>query len=332
MNKISEDNQTLGETPQPISNTRHILAGLGSAVAAEKTHQLGSLGYMAAAGNGHADINDAAQMRKSDALGRWFRRRGSYVTPERPIDALGVKTLNVNSKPGAAGYNMFTDTAYLGRGVHPGLWGHEAGHAAGSRKLLWSQQVGKTGFGLGNLYALLGTKDKDKADKAALISSGLFAAGVLPSEIDASRRGFSMMRKLPFSQRLKSFVGLPTYLGMTALPFLGVKIKDMMGGFNPRVEKQASSTSTGRLKLASAFIKVSMKLPSGVGRLTGKDWGKWLGYTDKEWAKFSPQLPGKSIVKPGERAMSMEDMLAKFKLHMQGQEDNVRHFTENIPD
>lgn len=142
------------------------------------------------------------------------------------------------TKPFADGYHSAADMVnkniYVPKGTHPGIWAHEAGHVVGSPLHHEAQLLGKLGGGLGAFKALWLDKHKDEAENSAMWAGLLQGAGTLPSEIDASARGFKMLKGMPLKSRMMAGVGLPTYAIGTLLPYLGVQVKDYLGGYSKR--------------------------------------------------------------------------------------------------
>jgi hypothetical protein len=94
--------------------------------------------------------------------------------------------------------------------------------------------AGKHLPGLGAITALASSDQNTSGAAAALGTLG--GLSTLTSELDASRRGFKMLRGAGGSraQALKAFIGVPTYALSTAMPWLAYKGKEMMGGFKTK--------------------------------------------------------------------------------------------------
>lgn len=219
-----------------VGMAKHLATGAGAYFGTGFGSDLLSRGYLSAAGD---LTHDGSKSHKDviKSISRLLSRNNTTISHDKlNVSALGQNMSKPIKGPLDAAYNSFTNTVGVSRDAHPGIFAHEAGHAKGTQNFMWSNILGKNLGSLASLYALFGTRDKSTADTAAMVSGGLMAAGTLPSEIDASRLGFSMLRKLPFKDRIKSFVGLPTYLLAALVPYLSVQAKDYMGGFN---QKQA---------------------------------------------------------------------------------------------
>lgn len=127
--------------------------------------------------------------------------------------------------------------AHMGK---PGILAHELGHARsilgknfdgkislfgriGKDLGMASRQIGPLSGGVALLAGILqGDKMSDK-ELAALGTAGAIPQiPMLASELKASAHGASMLRRLGFGRfkALSSFVGIPTYLSGTALPFI----------------------------------------------------------------------------------------------------------------
>jgi hypothetical protein len=136
-------------------------------------------------------------------------------------------------------YNPMLKEVVLVKGMKaPGVLAHELGHAAGGKGLMAANVVGKQGLGLSTLLSLL-SRDKQDGENTAMIGTAL-GGGLLASELDASRRGYRMLRDLGSGRKaaLKSFIGIPAYLAATATPLLAHHTKSRMGGYD--TEKRAA--------------------------------------------------------------------------------------------
>lgn len=116
----------------------------------------------------------------------------------------------------------------------PAILAHELGHREGMQKYKALPKIYQGGNILGSLGALVAsyTEDKDTADKASLLGT-LGYGGVLGNELDASRRGYSMLRNAGVGKlkALKAFIGVPTSLGLMASPYASNKWKEHKGGY-----------------------------------------------------------------------------------------------------
>lgn len=187
-------------------------------------------------------------------------------------------------------YNPMLKEVVLVKGMKaPGVLAHELGHAAGGKGLMAANVVGKQGLGLSTLLSLL-SRDKQDGENTAMIGTAL-GGGLLASELDASRRGYRMLRDLGSGRKaaLKSFIGIPAYLAATATPLLAHHTKSRLGGYD--TEKRAaeeddepSAIGKGIGTLLSDFLPFA---PSGARRAgaaslmserLGKDPGLLLKY------------------------------------------------------
>lgn len=116
----------------------------------------------------------------------------------------------------------------------PGVLAHELGHREGMQKYKSLPKIYRGGSVVGGLGTLVAgfTEDKDTADKASLIGT-LGYGGVIGNELDASRRGYSMLRNAGVGKlrALKAFMGVPTYLSLMAAPYAMNKWKEHKGGY-----------------------------------------------------------------------------------------------------
>ncbi len=129
-------------------------------------------------------------------------------------------------------YKPYYRAVTLNKGTRgPGLLAHELGHAEGSKALIGSNLIGKTALP----YFMSGTLLADNKDKAKnwATASLLPAAGLMASELDASRRGYRMMRGLGAGRMksLTSFAGIPTYALSSSIPWLSYWLKSGAGGY-----------------------------------------------------------------------------------------------------
>lgn len=151
------------------------------------------------------------------------------------------RSAGLSRDPGGASYNTFTGRVNLSKGqAGPAILAHELGHKAGHPMLLRGGQIGALLSGLAGVGALA-SSDQDNSRNYALAGTGL--AGLnLASEIDASRRGYQMLRAAGSgkARALKAFIGVPTYAAMAGLPMLSHQIKKLMSGFDVDTSKQAA--------------------------------------------------------------------------------------------
>ncbi len=117
---------------------------------------------------------------------------------------------------------------------NPGVLAHEMGHAKGGKPLILANILGKL-MGYAGTGTTLLTSDEDLGRNAA-IAGTIGLGGTLASEIDASRRGYSMIRNLGGSRgkALKAFMGLPTYLAAATSPILAHKGKQWFNQYEDK--------------------------------------------------------------------------------------------------
>lgn len=115
-----------------------------------------------------------------------------------------------------------------------GVLAHELGHRDGMQKYKALPRIYQGGNILGGLGSLVAgfTENKDTADKASLLGT-IGYGGVVGNELDASLRGYNMLRNTGLGKlrSLKSFMGVPTYLGLMASPHAINKWKEHKGGY-----------------------------------------------------------------------------------------------------
>jgi hypothetical protein len=112
---------------------------------------------------------------------------------------------------------------------------HELGHKEGMKKypaLTKAHRLGMVAGLLGSTGVPL-LDNKEHSTNSAILGTLGFGT-VLGSELDASTRGYKMLRNLGRSRlsALKSFIGVPTYLATALVPALEHKWKEHKGGFN----------------------------------------------------------------------------------------------------
>lgn len=139
--------------------------------------------------------------------------------------------------------HRFSGTAVFPREASPAILAHELGHIKQPSILNRVRAPAMYGAIIPNISSLFNSTDKDTAKRDALISSGMIAGGLLPSEIDASIRGYNTlsrinnkrpMEALSLLRRLRTFAGLPSYALAAAAPFLTYKLREGMGTFDPK--------------------------------------------------------------------------------------------------
>jgi hypothetical protein len=213
--------------------------------------------------------NDFFSRYRSTRLDRFARRKGYYVTSS-PVLPAGVGPL----KSGAPQFNKILirngapvhsvglrksykqalqldkDIPMKARGVFvradnaaDHVRAHEVGHVlqkptmakAMTKKLLLKSSM------LGAGAALVGTGSQH--DKTATGIAGLATAAALPTmvnEIDASAKGYRVMRKLGAGRvnSAKAFIGVPTYASVASIPALAWAARKMRQSKRERQEKR----------------------------------------------------------------------------------------------
>jgi hypothetical protein len=140
--------------------------------------------------------------------------------------------------PLGSSFNPLTGEINLARGQRgPAILAHELGHAQGGKALMGANIGGKLAIPLLMTGGLLSNNEETGRNWA--IGGSAAGAGLLASELDASRRGYNMLRGLGAGRKgaLKAFLGIPTYLGMASLPWLGHTAKKMTGSYNENSEQ-----------------------------------------------------------------------------------------------
>lgn len=115
---------------------------------------------------------------------------------------------------------------------NPGILAHELGHATGGKGMLWANRIGKQMPHLGIMGALF-SRDENNSRNMAL-GGTVGSLPMMASEIDASRRGASIMKNLKLKGRLGAYVGLPTYAALASTPMLAHYGKKYFGGFDKK--------------------------------------------------------------------------------------------------
>ncbi len=179
---------------------------------------------------------------------RMANRRGDPDAVRKHWLAAGL-----GREPGGAHYDSTTGKINLSKGqAGPGLLAHELGHKAGPKALIPARGIG---MALSNLatFGALSSPDQD-GSRGSAIAGTVAGAGTLASEIDASARGYKMLRGAGSGKlrALKSFLGVPTYALMAGLPALAYEVKRRSGGFAPEPVKQASRATNALRALGLA--------------------------------------------------------------------------------
>lgn len=204
---------------------------LGAHIAASVGIPLAAQGYVGLSNFTHAQ---GVQEEAASHLREKLRAMGFSIDDVRMVNTISGPMLNTVQPAGAAA-DVYDKKVYLHPKSHPSIVAHEMGHALGPKWLTGMRLPGFVGSGLMNLKSLL-SSDKDTAQRDALISSGILAAGTLPSELDASIKGFRELSKLPtkmgFGSKVKAFVGLPTYAAGAAVPYLTYLLRDKLNVFD----------------------------------------------------------------------------------------------------
>lgn len=167
-----------------------------------------------------------------------IRGKGYTVSSEHPLMLAQLK----ETRPLHAAVDLFNNKAFIPKDSNPGTVAHELGHILGPKLLGKIQFPGKIGGSLAYIASLF-RSDKDKAKRDSLIASGILGATLLPSEIDASIRGYKALGALDKTKgvlrpqllsrlsRMRSFAGLPTYALATMAPFMTYKLREGFGSF-----------------------------------------------------------------------------------------------------
>jgi hypothetical protein len=182
----------------------------------------------------------AEQQKIVEELIQQMKNKGYTVDDyRRDLASRGKPTM-----PHHAAVNLFNNQAYIPKNTNPGIAAHELGHILGPKILGKIQFPGKIGGSIMSLSSLF-RQDKEKAKRDASIASGILGATLLPSEIDASIRGYKALGALDKTKgalrpellsrlsRLRSFAGLPTYTIAAMAPLLTYKLRDTFGALTP---------------------------------------------------------------------------------------------------
>jgi len=116
--------------------------------------------------------------------------------------------------------------------ANPGIVAHEAGHARG--KFVNSAtglRFSKNMLGLAAIPFLgnIANPDEKSGRNVALLTSAM-TLPLLAAETSASIRGARILSNLGRSP-LGAFVGLPSYMAITSLPYAAHRLKKVMGGY-----------------------------------------------------------------------------------------------------
>ena len=207
--------------------------------------------------------------RRSEVLDRFARRKGYDIAAGDP----GVAPKG--SVPGKK-RGIFQ----RGHADPDFIRAHEAGHVAqnlGGKKLPLTN-ISRQAFMLAPLGAASALVNKDKSNDK--VATGIAAAGTLAAlptlhnEVDASVRGYKIMRKLG-STRLRAagaFAGVPTYATIAAMPALGWGARKLR---QARSEKKESKQLSAKLRLRelarSTSTRGAVPAPPAEPGQTGRD-------------------------------------------------------------
>jgi hypothetical protein len=164
---------------------------------------------------------------------------------------------------------------------------HEAGHVAqnlGGKNLPFNKSI-RQAFMFAPLGATSALVNKDKSNDK--VATGIAAAGTLAAlptlhnEVDASVRGYKIMRKLG-STRLRAagaFVGLPTYAAIAAMPALGWGARKLR---QARSEEKDGKQLSAKLRLRELARVAAQPYPEeerkgGIGKIGALGLGLGLG-------------------------------------------------------
>lgn len=185
----------------------------------------------------HIDKADELQRSNAERGRKAIEDEGYSIENQHPgFFGLGRESL----EPYDSGVNPWNNTAYLADNAAPSIISHELGHVRGSRLLAMARVPAMLTAGLFGAKALLNQTNRATSKRDALISGGALALGLLPSEMDASVKGYNFLsdaepeQRLPFSQRAKNFVGLPTYAAIAAAPILTYALRNKFNAFNDK--------------------------------------------------------------------------------------------------
>ena len=224
---------------EPSFGQRHpLISNIGAILAPE----LATAAYLPVANNLVSQSKNTAKAQEQqkivEELLQQMKNKGYSVHSENPARAMMGKT----SEPIHAGVDFLKGRAYIPKGSNPGVVAHELGHILAPKLLSLLQIPGKVGGGLAGLISAV-RQDQDKAKRDSLIASGILGTTLLPSEIDASIRGYRALGALDKTKgalrpqllsrlsRMRSFAGLPSYFITAAAPFLTYKIREGLGAF-----------------------------------------------------------------------------------------------------
>ena len=214
--------------------------------------------------------------RRSEVLDRFARRKGYDIATGDP----GIA-------PKGAVPGKSRGIFQRGHADPDFIRAHEAGHVAQNLggKNLPLTKISHQAFMLAPLGAASALVNKDKANDNT--ATGIAAAGTLAAlptlhnEVDASVRGYKIMRKLG-SSRLRAagaFVGVPTYATVAAMPALGWGARKLR---QARSEKKESKQLSAKLRLRELARVAAQPYPEeerkgGIGKMGAIGLGLGLG-------------------------------------------------------
>ena len=205
-------------------------------------------------------------VRRNEVLDRLARKKGYKVlTPEDAgLDSTKFPAVVVpkGAVPGSE------KGAFIRKRNAPDfIRAHEIGHVSQDLaktpvRAAWTK-ASRGAFGLAPLGILSAVVNKDKENDSkatAIAGAGTLAAlPVLHNEIDASARGYKVMRRLG-SSRLRAagaFAGLPTYATMASLPALGWGARKLRQSKSEKSKQLSMKTHKAQLKELASRSQVA---------------------------------------------------------------------------
>jgi hypothetical protein len=214
--------------------------------------------------------------RRSEVLDRFARRKGYDI-------AVGDPGIAPKGAVSGRSRGLFQ----RGHADPDFIRAHEAGHVAqnlGGKNLPFTKSI-RQAFMFAPLGATSALVNKDKSNDK--VATGIAAAGTLAAlptlhnEVDASVRGYKIMRKLG-STRLRAagaFVGLPTYAAIAAMPALGWGARKLR---QARSEEKDGKQLSAKLRLRELARVAAQPYPEeerkgGIGKIGALGLGLGLG-------------------------------------------------------
>ena len=211
--------------------------------------------------------------RRSEVLDRFARRKGYDIAAGDP----GIA-------PKGAIPGKSRGIFQRGHADPDFIRAHEAGHVAqnlGGKNLPFNRNI-RQAFVFAPLGATSALVNKDKSNDK--VATGVAAAGTLVAlptlhnEVDASVRGYKIMRKLG-SSRMRAagaFVGVPTYATIAAMPALGWGARKLR---QARSEKKDAKQLSAKLRLRelAAVSSQPEERKGGIGKIGALGLGLGLG-------------------------------------------------------